>query len=183
MSFFRQVSMWSLRALLVWGAVEAGGHLYEAGVTHVTSLTRIAGYRSAMARLEDRARAGEAQAAAAQTIFAEANGSAWVLPVHGEEPPSRAAARALREELIQLGAEAPVVDGTDVATAEGITRVTLTARWREPVETSPVVLHGLAGRFPAFSVERLSLERGDRVTTEAVFSMPVRAAPHVEASR
>jgi hypothetical protein len=180
-SLFRQASKWALRALLVWGAIEAGAWLYDTGADHAASLTRMAGHRAAMARLEEHARASETRADAAERSVAALSGDTWTLPLQSDETIARAAARRLREELLTLGAEAPVVDAEEPQHGAGRTR--LTARWREAQGMSPQVLHALAQRFPELQVERLVLTRGDPVSAELVVTVSVRAAPQQEASR
>ncbi|MBL8537063.1 MAG: hypothetical protein JNM59_06630 [Hyphomonadaceae bacterium] len=175
MTLFQHIAMWSLRALLVWGGVEAGGGLYAAGAEHWTSLQRIAGHRTAMTRLEERARSAETELQTANAALAEHSGAAWRLTLNAGETPEQAAARQLRETLIELGAEAPVVDGEGAA-GSSPARVTLTARWREPSATAPQILHALAQRHPAFTVERLSLANTDVATTEVVLTTPVLVA-------
>lgn len=172
MTLFQHIAMWSLRALLVWGGVEAGGAIYSSGAEHWADLQRLAGHRSAMTRLEERARTAESELHAANAALAEQNGVAWRVTAIEGEPPAQAAARQLRETLLELGAEAPVVDGEAASTPA---RVTLTARWREPGATAPQVLHALAQLYPAFAVEQLSLENADVVTTEIVLTTPVSA--------
>jgi len=180
MSLFRQSAKWSLRALLVWGGIELAGGLYENGAAHWARLAQLAGHREAMTRLEERARASETEAARIEADLARLSGGALPVTPADSETAAAAAARIIREELIQLGAEAPIVDSVETSAASSISRVSITARWREPIETSPQVLHGLAQRFPEMAVERLSLQRGDRVAADAVFSLNVRTAPRDE---
>lgn len=175
MTIFRHIAMWSLRAMLVWGVLEAGSALCAAGAEHWSSLQRIAGHRTAMTRLEERARSAESELLAVNAALAQNAGAAWRLGPAAGEALAQAASRHLRETLLELGAEAPVVDG-ETPTASGATpRVTLTARWREPRATAPQILHALAQRYPDFGVERLSLENVDIVTTEIVLTTPVTA--------
>lgn len=172
MTLFQHIAMWSLRALLIWGGVEAGGALCAAGAEHWTNLQRIAGHRAAMTRLEERARSADTELQIANAALAQHSGAAWRLTLNAGEMPALAAARQLRETLIELGAEAPVVDG-EGAVGSSPARITLTARWREPSQTAPQILHALAQRHPEFGVERLSLQNGDVATTEIVLTAPV----------
>jgi hypothetical protein len=183
MSLFRQASKWSLRALIIWGAIEAGGGLYAAGAETAMGMGRLAGHEAALSRLEDRAREGEQMAQSAEAALASLHGDAWAVPLQGDETLPRAAARALRAELIALGAEAATVDAGEASAASGLVRITLTARWREPSASSPAVVHGLAQRFPNWRIERLALTRGDVVSSEMTISVSVHAAPRQEASR
>jgi len=173
MTIFQHVAMWSLRAMLVWGVLEAGSALYAAGAEHRSNLQRIAGHHAAMARLDERARSAEGELHAVNVTLAQNTGAPWRLSAASGETPAQTASRHLRETLLELGAEAPVVDGEVSAASASAPRVTLTARWREPSATAPRILHALAQRYPEFTVERLSLENTDVVTTEMVLSTPV----------
>lgn len=168
MTIFQSVAMWSLRALLAWAAFEAGAALYAQGVERWSDLRRLSGHRTAMGRLEDRARAAEVELQALNAELAALNGDAWSIAPSAEETPAAAAAHRLRQTLIELGAEAPVVDaGLDGG------RVALNARWREPAASAPQILHALAQRHPEFAVERLSLTNGDVAMTDIVLSTTI----------
>jgi hypothetical protein len=176
MTIFQHIAMWSLRAMLVWGVLEAGGALYAAGAEHWSSLQRMAGHRAAMARLDDQARSAESELHVINAALAQNAGAAWRLSSAADETPAQAASRHLREKLLELGAEAPIVDGETSVASGSTPYVTLTARWREPSGTAPQILHALAQSYPEFGVERLSLEGGgDVVTTEIVLTTPVTA--------
>ncbi|MGH6951479.1 MAG: hypothetical protein ACREH4_11425, partial [Vitreimonas sp.] len=111
------------------------------------------------------------------------NGEAWMPPLQSDEELPRAAQRALRAELIALGAQAVTVDAQATSAGQEAARVLLTARWREPAASSPEVVRALAQRFPHWRVERLTLTRGDPVSAELAVAVSVRAAPQQEASR
>jgi hypothetical protein len=143
-----QVSKWSLRAILVWGAIEAGGWLYAAGVETVMGVNRLAGHRAALTRLEERVRQSERVADAAAASGVALTGDAWALSPQTDESLPRAAARALRTELISLGAEAAVVDAEEASPGAASARVTLIARWREPLADSPGSSMAWRSAFP-----------------------------------
>jgi hypothetical protein len=175
MSVFRMASVWTLRALVLWGALELGAQAYDVAVARWSEWSMLAGHRAAMARLDERARATETRALAAEAALASARGAPWRVITRTGETPATAAALELRQMLIELGAEAPVVDGaTDGASND---RITLTTRWRERADTSPAVLRGLAARRPELQLASLSMDRQDQIVVEAVFIAHVRAEP------
>jgi hypothetical protein len=177
MTLFQRLSMWSLRALLLWGAVEVGGVLYQTMSARAASFVQLQGHDAAMDRLKARADRAEADARAALGRRDALSGAAWRVIANENETLSRAASKSLRETLIELGAQAPVVEAQG-GDAGASSRVSLAATWRENVETSPQVLSALSQRHPEFAIERLSLQRGDVVRAELVVSAPVtRVAP------
>ncbi len=178
MSLMRTLSAWTLRALLAWGAVEASASLYDYANQRSADLSAIAGQGVVAHRLEARARAAEANASALDHRLGGLVRVSWT-PVAPDN--ARAAADAMRQQLIDLGAQAPVVDATLAPAGEHMVRMVFTARWREPAETSPSALHALAARSPELSVSRLAMSRaGGLIATEAQFEA---IAPSLEQAR
>jgi hypothetical protein len=171
MTLFQHVIMWTLRALVLWGAFELSLHVYERSLQHWTQWQAIAGQHAATARLLDQARAVERQADAAEATLAPQ--AQLVVTPGAQETPLQAAARELREKLLGLGAEAPVVD---VVENEG-QAPHLNLRWLERPETSPAIFYGLAAQAPSLEVQSLALQRSNQVEVTVVISAPVASAP------
>jgi hypothetical protein len=157
---FQFISMWALRALVLWGALEAGSSLYSNGAEQLAALRRIEGHHAAMQRLEARAAAAEERNHAARERLAQHQSGVviTVTEVAGQNVGVRAA-QMLRDDLVGLGAQAPVVDGTDEPISENLRRIILHATWREATETSPSILHELAARYSMMNVRALRLTR------------------------
>jgi hypothetical protein len=177
MSLFRIASVWTLRTLVLWGALEFGAQTYDIAAARWSDWSTLVGHRAAMERLDERARAVEARTLTAETALASERGASWPVAIRAGETVATAAALQLRQTLIELGAEAPVVDG--VSDGASNDRVTLTTRWRERADTSPAVLRGLAARRPELELASLTMERQDQIVVEAVFHAHVRADPGV----
>lgn len=170
MSLFQTAATWLLRAIVVWLLVEAGLGAYEEGARQQAAYARISGTSVVLTRLANDAAAIQARAHERETVAAAAVGDPWRL-AHDAN-----AATILREHLMALGAQAPVVEEAEPAIAERRTEIRLKARWREHAEASPNVLHGLVGRISGLRIANLSLSRIDNglVAAEAEFVAIVR---------
>jgi hypothetical protein len=159
MTLTRHLMVWTLRALVLWGGFEAGASIWEYASAHSASLSRLAGHEQAMQRLAQRYEQRNRLAAMGEALVTRLSAhSMEIAPSTGESEP-RAAARIVRDALLAAGAQAPVVDVSQTQAGAGVTRVRLTARWRESAETSPQALYALAQSYPTLEVEQLTLTR------------------------
>lgn len=92
MTLFQLVSMWTLRALVLWGALEIGGRLYGIALDRAAQLNELAGHSAAMSRLNERAQSAETAARSTYAALAAFDGEVWTLAVGAEK---RWAAQAL----------------------------------------------------------------------------------------
>jgi hypothetical protein len=170
MSLFQIVTTWLLRALLCWCMLETGLSLYEEATRQLDSWRRISGTNAAIARLNPEASTIQARASAREALAAATEGEAWRLERAADAP------TLLREHLLMLGAQAPVVDLSEGAAGGAQSEVRLRARWREHADRSPEILAGLASRLTALRVANLSLARIDNelVAIEAEFVAVIR---------
>lgn len=175
MSLFQHIAVWSLRALALWAALELGANFYQEASARAEALAQINGHRAAMGHLAQRAEALEARENAAVNTLARSDQTAWRLDNAGGAAIETYAARQLRESLMGLGAEAPVVDGAQTQ-AGSLKQIRLSAHWREAAETAPSIFYALATQYPAFRVAALRVERaqGGSVLAEAEFVVLVR---------
>lgn len=160
MTLSQNFSLWALRGLLLWLAIEGGLSAYDFALAKTQQLSALAGQTEAMSKLTTRAREAEARAVAAHARLGSAHAALWPL-APGREA-ARAAADSLRQSLIDAGAQAPTVDAT-LAGPTSSPRLHFTARWREPQETAPAVVAALATRYPDLEVTSLHLARANGV--------------------
>lgn len=170
MSLFQIVATWLLRAILCWLLFEGGLSLYQEAARQFAAYGCIRGTNTAVARLAHEAAAIQTRLSEREAVAAAAAGAAWRLEQSAD------AATILREHLLALGAQAPVVDLSERPVGEDQSEIRLRARWREHAETSPNVFNGLAGRLPSLRVASLSLARVDNglIAAEAEFVTVVR---------
>jgi hypothetical protein len=181
MTLFQQVAVWSLRALALWTAVELGAASFNTMTERAHSWVRLGGHQAAIERLGQRASALEAEAAAADARLAAVSANALrVQSPRPDAPASTQVAAMLREELMTLGAQAPVVDATETALSGPLRRLHLTLRWRENADNAPAILHALSARQGHLQIVSMTLARQDAlVVVEVAASAMIRidAAP------
>ena len=160
MTLFQTLAMWSLRAIALWGAVEAGLSLYEQSAAQLSAWQQVSGHRAAMQRLDERAEAAAREAAEARAALTGSDRPLWRLPPGTEgATPAAQAANLVRTELFAHGAQAPVVDGAAASETDALARVTLQATWRELEAASPSAFALLAARAPHLEVASLKMTR------------------------
>ncbi len=159
MTLFQTAAMWALRALLVWTAFETGAGLYAISTEHGAAWSRLAGHDAVMTRLREQTQAKEDAAARAEAARANLSGDIWRLPAASQSELTDAIAAAVRTQLLEFGAQAPIVEARAAETGA----VILTAKWREPIESAPAVLFGLAARHPTSALTALQLQRREHL--------------------
>jgi hypothetical protein len=160
MTLFQTLAMWSLRAIVLWGAAEASLSLYEQSAAQLSAWHQVSGHRAAMQRLDQRAEAAERDGAEARAALSGPDRPVWRLPPGTEGvTPAAQAANLVRTEMFAHGAQAPVVDGAAASESDALARVTLQATWRELEAASPSAFAYLASRAPQLEVVSLKMTR------------------------
>lgn len=179
MTLFQHVAIWSLRALALWAAFELAAVLFDEGVDRANSGLRLHGHQAAMTRLVRTAETLEREAAVADAQIAGLSAGAWRIAV--ATPDAQAApiaAGLVREELMALGAQAPVVETSETVLSGPLRQLHLTLRWRENAGAAPAILYALSARRGDLHIRALRLTRDDAlvlVEAEAVALVRVDA--------
>ncbi|KAF0174198.1 MAG: hypothetical protein FD124_1421 [Alphaproteobacteria bacterium] len=177
MTLFQLVSVWTLRALIAWGAIEGGAAAYSIALGDLAAWSQVRAHEEVMARLERKAVAAERTAHSLESQIGRARTAAF--PSSAPSPLTQEASvtQAIRDDLLSLGAEAPVVETTFAPLSGDLRKVAVRAQWRERQDVSPGVLHGLAARRPSLRVKVLRFAReGDgAISTHAEFEAIVTA--------
>jgi hypothetical protein len=170
MSIFQLLSVWTLRALALWGVLELSGALFDSASEQWGEWRQLEGHRAAMLRLEARTRTAEENLTPlVQEIRAHRQSVAFELNPNAT---GIDAARLLRDDLMASGAQAPVVDAEGSPAGSGLSKISFHARWREAASASPSVLQALSARRGAMEVRELRMARtsdGGQVSIEARF--------------
>ena len=165
MSAFRQLTVWSLRGLALWGCFEVAASAYAFSADKARQLEELSGQSAVMGRLTAQLQALQTdnQRKAAQ-IRRLRGPPAGAIQISSPE----ALSVQMRDQLIGLGAQAPAVEITAAATAPGVQSLNIETRWREDASNAPALLQSFAQLYPDASVSELELSRqADLVTVAA----------------
>jgi hypothetical protein len=154
MTFFQTIIVWTLRALVIFAAIEFGGGAYAHFSTQFMSLNELQAHAAALNRLEAQARTAEEQAGAAEAQLALV-----APPIQIESATTESGAALLMQEmrtvLIEAGATAATFEPNLSAAGGG--RLPIATRWQEGADSAPSALYALGRRFPSLRIASLSM--------------------------
>lgn len=177
MNRFAVVAMWSLRALLTFGAIEVGTFIVAQAQTDLTSLSALRDHSVTIARLRAQTARHRQMEQDARAAVAAQQQVAWQLPPSTESKtiPEHAAS-IMRETLASASAQLARVEVAEEATTGDVTVVTFNASWREADSVGSSGLTALAGIAPKMRVSMLRMERlqgQGLVDVQAVLTVPI----------
>jgi hypothetical protein len=162
MTLFQHVAVWSLRALLLWGAFELATSIYFESMSQMEKLGEVRGHEAAMQKLDERARRAERALRGEQLRLGAMQGLVWAAPAgRTSASPGDAVAAQARADLMEFGASQVMLETVEAPLTADLARVSIDARWREPTAQAPSVFDRLAARRANISLAQLKMERAE----------------------
>jgi hypothetical protein len=155
MTVTQRAMVWSLRAVVLWGAAELGLTLYDEGTRELESWMKIQDHGAAMERLRLREREVAGALRPLQARLAQEEQAPARLSLEGFASPENAITAALKQDLAKFGAQGSQASVTISPLGKTLSHAVIDLQWDEPATSAPQVLYALDQKRPYLTVTRI----------------------------